>query len=210
MKCTLILLFSTLLCLPTVAGQQAPAKASENCGEAQAVTARSTDSAGPDDPSRRHEQGVYLLSNGPDGSARLTIIQPHRTELKVNYGKAFLLGLVSYGVIITHLQAVLEGSHAGLATHEETPVFYAYDLVGGLKLAKFNVKNDRREINVGSSDAFFSHLGVDAKSVVEWKVEELSPHIVKLTTLKALPAGEYVILIGKSSNPVYDFAVRPS
>jgi hypothetical protein len=153
---------------------------------------------------------MYILSKGPDGSARLTKIQPHRAELKANYAKGFLLGLVSYGLIITHLQAVLEGSHAGLAIREDTPVFYAYGLVGGLKLAKFTVKNERREINVASNNAYVSHIGVDAKSVVEWKVEEVNARIVKLTPLKALPAGEYVILVGKSTDPVFDFGVRPA
>ena len=42
------------------------------------------------------------------------------------------------------------------------------------------------------------------------KVEELYQHVVKLTPLKPLPAGEYVILLGNSTDPVFDFAVRPA
>ena len=182
------------------------------------------------------------------------MIQPHRTELKANYGKAFLLGFVSYGVIKTHLQAVLGGSHAAVTAPEDTPVFYAYNLVGDLKLAKVSVKNDRREINVAESNAYSSHLGLDAKSVVECgvkiyfcdphsprqrcsyentnrllrqyfpkksdlsgytqdeldKIEQLYPHFVELTPLKPLPAGEYAILLGESTDPVFDFGIRPA
>jgi hypothetical protein len=254
MKCLSTLLLSALLLLPAVAGQQAPTNVSKDCGDAQLTVAPCSLSTGPDDPTGPHEQGIYVLSKGPDGSARLIKIESHRTELKVNYGKVFLVSLVSYGVIKTHLQAVLEGPQAEIATPEDTPVFYAYHMVGDLKLAKLTVKNGRREINVGESNAYSSHLGPDAKSVVESdvkvyfcdphspshratsentdrllrqyfpkksdlsrytqseldKLEQLYPHIVKLTPLKPLPAGEYVFLLGKSTDPVFDFAVRPA
>ena len=175
--------------------------------------ATSSISASPDDPAAPHADGIYLLLKGPDGSVRLTKLPSKEPKIERHVGKAFLTGAVTFGGGVTHGQAVLEGPNAEIATAESSPVFYDYYQTrrgfpgARLTLAEFEVKKDQREINVFEASSRGKEIGENAGAVVALRSEQIGPGVVKLTPLKALPVGEYAVLVD-NGRLVFDFGIR--
>lgn len=188
--------------------------------------------ADPDDPSARHDAGVYLMSDAPDGSQKMLFIdRVGESAMRVSNmaGAAF-----SFGTIKMKLKADIPGAHAATRTGATRPVFYIYfpdvasfggfggvDMItspGQFSLLALEEKPEMRETVVASAGITGGSIGADQKRTVPFTTERVRPLVYKVTPSADLKPGEYAFIatmpgVRPETPPTvvaYDFGIDPT
>jgi hypothetical protein len=126
------------------------------------------------------------------------------------------------------IKAAINGPKAPLATPDNQPVFYFYfdqaaqglGAAGGavtspneFSLIRFETKSDKREAVIGSVGLGGAKSGLRDKDQREFRADQISPGVYKVTMSAPLTPGEYGFIsggVGSGANAtfrVFDFTV---
>lgn len=188
------------------------------------------DNASPN-PLAPHSPGIYLLE--PAGAGRM-----HRIDATVsNQTKSSnMLGYVmTSGISSMRMKSVIPNPFARVRTSGRRPVFYFYLNPKGVmaevsqfgsplnavanspnefSLLRLDQKKDRREVSIGSFNAFSGiKTGVRDKARIAFSYEDVAPGVYKVIPSADLPPGEYGYILSMTSTGgagarVFDFSIR--
>ena len=189
-----------------------------------------TDNSSPN-PLAAHSPGIYIFE--PAGAGRM-----HRIDATVS-NQTKSSGLLGYaltsGIASMKMKSVVPNPFARVRTTERRPTFYFYlnpkgvmaevsqfgsplNAVAGspneFSLLRLDQKKDRREVAVGSINAFSGiKTGVGDKARIAFTYEDVAPGVFKVTPSAAILPGEYGFILSMTSTGgagarIFDFSVK--
>lgn len=171
------------------------------------------------DPNQPHRSGIYYF-NQTNSDRPLSKIQVVRVSSYESGGG----GYGGFGG--TSTLAVLAGKTSRQQISSKSPIFYFYfNPENNLKddwfenaaspnefsLVKVIMKKDKRLFKVGggSSYGYGTHesAGIPEKTKIDFKFEQISEGIFKITFTKPLSPGEYCFVFASETDKVFDFGI---
>lgn len=156
----------------------------------------------PNNPNIAHDPGIYMYTKGPNGM-ELTMLESSVYSSGKTGG--MFTSALTYGIAKIKMKAVVQGAHASVHTSDSGVFFYFYFEESGKSfggettpneytLLKFDVKNNSREAQTGSANAFGSSVGTDVNAASGFTYKKVKPGIYKVTPAGQLTPGEYCFL----------------
>ncbi|NVN95465.1 MAG: hypothetical protein HXX18_09310 [Bacteroidetes bacterium] len=181
-------------------------------------------------PNEMHRPGIYYFDqNDRDNPLKRVDATVTSTSKSGGFGVA-LAQAYTHGIANDNLISSISGSNSHLQVKEANLTFYFYfennanpnaenwffataTSPNEFVCVKLNDKRNRREMEVGSANAYGSSSGIPDKKKMPFEYEQIAEGIYKVTFKKPLKKGEYCLLYASatptrfSNNKVFDFGI---
>lgn len=182
------------------------------------------------DPLTKRSAGIYYY-DPKDANKPLKKVNPTVTSSNKSggFGTALAQSMTS-GLAKNKLTSSVAGAKSHLQTNTSTPVFYFYfennanpnadswffataTSPNEFMCVELDERRDRREMVVGSANAYGRTSGISNRDKIPFEMEEVGEGIFKVTFKKPIDKGEYCFLYASeaptrySNNKVFDFGV---
>jgi hypothetical protein len=163
----------------------------------------------PNDPLAEHDPGIYHVRQNP-GGRQMTQLEP--TVYSGGKTGGLFTARLTRGISKMQSKAVVRGAKASIRIREPRPTFYFYferkagtlsdsavraAWFGGLSspnqftLARFEAKQNDRELVLGETGAYGGSFGIRDRDVVEFDFVKVAPGSYKVTPRVDMEPGEY-------------------
>lgn len=169
----------------------------------------------PNDPMTPHDSGIYLMTQGRDGSRSMVMLEQAAYQGSKT-GGVFMAGM-TYGIKKAKIKAIIPGPRSSIRSSDRNPVFYFYfeDKAAGLgksgfgasaisnpnqfALVRLEVKKSNRETITGEVGAFGASSGTHEKSMTPFKSERVRAGLYRVVPAGPMEVGEYCFLASTAS-----------
>jgi hypothetical protein len=174
--------------------------------------------ADPDDPTAKHDFGVYLMTTTHEGKPKMVFIErAGEAGTKTANVAAFAF---TYGIAKAKLKAEIPGQRAAARSMDSRPVFYMYfpdmnglgsfggsDMITSpnqFSLLDLEIKKDHRETQIARVGFASAQTGSDEKKQIPFTSERIKSGVYRLTMKQSLKPGEYAFIMATrgTSGPV--------